>query len=402
MVEQQIQALTKSTTLTTKIPPLAFQNYPVNIYLRIYPKPKNMGYELEILAEGIAQRSYINMLPHDLESLNKLLQKDLYSITRTNLAEQQPTAEELKNQIYALAKVGNYAFKKVFGHSDAVTCQAIQDAFALSQQASIQIVSDQFFLPWELIYPVTLDKPLSYDNFWGMKHIISRVIPQDNRPGAFVSPNIECNKNITKLGLLTYRGLTGVVEKEIYFFKKLQNEGKISLFEMRPLDLNQKIEELKEFKDFWNHCFHLAHFACHAFYLADSPDESYILLSDDFPITLMDMEVSEITIKAHPLIIMNACETGNLNPLYTSNFAAKFLEYGARGVVATECAVPDDFAADFSEQLYGHLLTGKSLGESLLTTRRYFLEKYNNPSGLLYSMYAPPSIRLVQIGECHD
>ena len=95
---------------------------------------------------------------------------------------------------------------------------------------------------------------------------------------------------------------------------------------------------------------------------------------------------------------MNACETGNLNPLYTSYFAKAFLKCGARGVVATECAVPDAFAADFAEQLYTHLLAGEPLGESLLAARRYFLENYHNPSGLLYSMYAPPTIRLLQAG----
>jgi hypothetical protein len=91
---------------------------------------------------------------------------------------------------------------------------------------------------------------------------------------------------------------------------------------------------------------------------------------------------------------MNACETGNLNPLYTSYFAKFFLDREARGVVATECTVPDSFAADFTEQLYNHLLVGKTLGESLLATRKHFLDEYHNPSGLLYSMYAPPSTRL--------
>jgi len=81
----------------------------------------------------------------------------------------------------------------------------------------------------------------------------------------------------------------------------------------------------------------------------------------------------------------------NSSPLYSSIA-------GCGAVVATECAVPDAFAAEFAEQLYTHLLAGEQLGESLLATRRYFLEKYHNPSGLLYSMYAPPSIRLAQIG----
>ena len=96
---------------------------------------------------------------------------------------------------------------------------------------------------------------------------------------------------------------------------------------------------------------------------------------------------------------MNACETGNLNPLYTSRFVAAFMRAGALGVVATECALPDIFAARFAKKLYLYLLKGKPLGASLLATRQYFLKKYHNPSGLLYSMYAAPSIKIVRIRE---
>jgi CHAT domain-containing protein len=125
---------------------------------------------------------------------------------------------------------------------------------------------------------------------------------------------------------------------------------------------------------------------------------SHLLLSDEFHISIMDLVNYEVTMSDHPLLFMNACETGNLNPLFTSYFAAAFLDHGVRGVVATECTVPDAFAADFAERLYTHLLAGERLGTSLLATRRYFLEKYSNPTGLLYSMYAPQSLRLAVKG----
>ena len=84
-------------------------------------------------------------------------------------------------------------------------------------------------------------------------------------------------------------------------------------------------------------------------------------------------------------------------------FVKSFLEYGARGVIATECAVPDTFAADFSRKFYEHFLEKKQpLGESLLATRQHFLRKEKNPSGLLYSMYAPPDIQLVKRQEIND
>jgi hypothetical protein len=198
------------------------------------------------------------------------------------------------------------------------------------------------------------------------------------------------------LGLLTYTELPGVSTGEIPFFDRLHSDNKLHLFKLRSLDPCKKQDEFKEFKTFWSNELDLAHFACHAVYEDGSPHRSHLILSQEFPITLMDMEVYGIVTNNHPLIIMNACETGNLNPLYTSHFAAAFLKYGARGVVATECAVPDDFAARFAEQLYTRLLAGEPLGESLLATRRYFWEEHNDPSGLLYSMYAAPNIRLVR------
>jgi hypothetical protein len=385
---------TRSIQAIAEIPSLAFQDYPVDIHLRIYREGARYG--LDIFAVGQMQRMPIEMSPQDLERLNKLLQKAIGAVATENAEDWLPTAVELKEQLTPLAEAGYYAFRQVFGHHDALA--AVRQLLTLSPNISIQVASEDFFLPWELIYPVNPNKSLSYRHFWGINHIISRIIVQAARPGAFVSPVIPVPVR-PNLGLLTYCGLPYVVEKEIPFFEKLDEDGKIALFKLRPLDPGKKQEEFEEFKRFWNGTLNLAHVACHAFYEYESPSLSRILLSDEFPVTLMDMEVCGITINGHPLVIMNACETGNLNPLYTSYFAAAFLKYGARGVVATECTVPDAFAADFAEKLYTELLTGRTLGESLLATRRYFLSKYHNPSGLLYSMYAPPSIRLAKAGE---
>ena len=376
----------------TGLPPLAYQDHPVDIHIRIYQDGARYGADL--LAVGSSQRVPIEMSPQDLAVLNRQLQDTMQTITTGNAGEGKPAAES-KVQLRFLAEVGNYAFRRVFSHHDART--AIRELVELSQHISIQVASEDFFLPWELVYPFSPEKP-SYEHFWGMNYIISRVIVQEARPGAFVSPIIPVT-DCPKLGLLTYCRLPSVAEKEIPFFEKLHSDGKIALVKLRALDPGKRREEFKEFKTFWAESLDLAHFACHAFYEDELPDLSYILLSDEFPITLMDMEVNDIVINGHPLVILNACETGNLKPLYTSFFAGALLKYGARGVVATECAVPDDFAADFAQRLYAHLLAGEPLGESLLATRRYFLEEYQNPSGLLYSMYAPPSIRLAQVGE---
>ncbi|MEM8719034.1 MAG: CHAT domain-containing protein [Cyanobacteria bacterium P01_G01_bin.39] len=382
------------TEKTTRIPPTKYHNYPVDIYLRIYPQGKR--YALEILGTPIPIRSSINMTSQDLAELNEQLQQAIDEIARNNQQE-APTEKELVN----LSKVGHRAFVRVFSDSDART--AIKEFISSNPEVSIQVVSEDFFLPWELIYPTSLYKPFSCDHFWGMNYLISRTIIQDARSGAFVSPEISFN-TCPKLGMLLYSGLPSVDKKEVPFFKQLDANGQLKLIQLRSLDPDpDKMEtEFQEFGNFWRESFDLAHFACHAAYDSSSPNSSSILLSEEFQIPLSDMDTYEIKIDGHPLIIMNACETGNCNPLYTSNFATAFLKYGARGVVATECNVPDDFAADFAKKLYNHLLAGEPLGKSLLAARRYFWQNHKNPSGLLYSMYAPPSIRLVKAGGSNE
>ena len=378
------QMLGNRQPTVTVMPPVDFQEPRVNVSIRIRQVSSHFEVEINHIPYPI------ELLPHDLEPLNRQIQEAMESVASESMDEIETMA-----RLRTLAEAGHYAYTQVFGHSLVRT--AIEKLLARSLRVHIDVASESFFLPWELLYPCGLDETLSFEHFWGMKYIISRTIVQRERPGSFVSDQIPFAGK-PRFGLLTYSALEHVREKEIPFFENLEAGGKIALFMLRPLDPGKRYEELEEFRAFWRNSLNVGHFACHAVYHEEFPDQSYLLLSDEFRVTLRDLEVYKIRLDGYPLIMMNACETGNLNPLYTANFAAVLLKHGARGVVATECAVPDAFAAGFAEQLYTHLLAGKPLGESLLATRRYFLESHHNPSGLLYSMYAPPSIRLVKTG----
>jgi len=176
----------------------------------------------------------------------------------------------------------------------------------------------------------------------------------------------------------------------------LHAQRAILLFRLRPLDPHpqKRLSEIQAFNGFWKKKLNLAHVACHA--VAEvSPSDSYIELSKGFCISLQDMTVYKLQINNAPLIVLNGCHTGNIDPLYVSNIAGKFIESGARGVIATECAVPDELAAEFTEQLYIRLLSGEELGASLITARWHLLKNGSSPpTGLMYALYAPPHFRL--------
>jgi len=368
-----------------------FHDDPVTVTLMIYSRDKGNRFDMDILVSGQKEeRLPIAMTSKDLEELNRWLRARMNKVIRNFINRESISPEDAQADFVKLANIGRHAFTEVFSATRAQ--RAMLDVLSFSDQIIFEINSEDFSMPWELLYPEPLGKDPSYEKFWGMKHIISRVINKEGR--RFISPRIRI-ESLPVLGLLAYSNLPGVAQHEIPFFEQLKMAGKIKLFKMPPLDPEpeKRDGELDKFKKFWNRKFHIAHFACHACGREEPHFDSFIQLSNGIRITLLELKEAEIIIKEHPLVILNACETGRLSSMNTRDFAGDFIRYGARGVVATEHAVPDVLASEFTKELYSHLLEGKKLGESILETRRELLRR-GNPLGLLYSIYAPPATKL--------
>jgi hypothetical protein len=366
-----------------------FRDDPVTVTLMIYGRERGNRFDMDILISGQRkERLPIAMTLEDLNELNELLRKRMNKVIVDYVNKNK---QDLAADLAALANTGKFAFGEVF--SDPQAQRAMLDLSKISDNIIFEINSDDFSLPWELLYyPEASPAPPSFNKFWGMKHIISRVINRENRP--FVSPKIEVHTR-PRLGLLAYSELTGVSDLEIPFFEQLKKDGKIRLVKMPSLDPTpaKKDIELDKFKKFWDRKFNIAHFACHASTKGKPSVESFIQLSNGICITLLDLKQAEITIREYPLVILNACETAQLCSMNTRYFAGDFIKYGARGVVATEHAVPDQLAFEFTREIYGYLLDGMDLGKSIFETRKQLL-KHGNPIGLMYSLYAPPATRI--------
>jgi hypothetical protein len=364
--------------------PLSFMdNFPVHVQLRILSKGGE--YEADISAEwGMFHRFRIGLRPHDVDELNLELQQAIEQLVGS--FEEQDTYKEALSR---LAYKGNFAFKRIF--AEGIPRETVRKA--LKKDATIQIPSEDFFIPWELLYDGPLGTQVNISCFWGMQYIVSRALIQEARPGDLSSPIIQ--SPCPRIGFIAYSELKHVVEKEIPALKALHEQKRISLLLLRPLKIDQRYEELEYLGRFLREEeLQIVHLACHA-RERRSKSQSYLLVSDNFDISIEDFGVQEFVIKHNPFIILNACLTGTISPLYTSNWAALFWGRGARGVLATELHVPDWFAATFVEELYKHFLSGKPIGEALLATRRYFWEQQQNPLGLAYALYSSPSIRIV-------
>jgi CHAT domain-containing protein len=362
---------------TKETPPIYQHDQNIDIHIDIHDSGRK--YEMDLTGAGRRLRRKVDMLPEDLYQLNEGLREVFQEVVESGGDNPELITE--------LAEAGYDAFLKVF------EARAMREGFKTllshSQNTTIEITTNDFFLPWELLYTESTQKPISVENFLGANYVISRIIDSDET--AFYSPYI--TQPTPRIGLLTNGDLRYVRIREIPFFHKLSQESKIMLWELGILNATDRQEGMRLFELFLTSPLDIAHFACHAF-SGKKHDLSNMVLSDQFEITLGDLRtLLELKMSDNPIVVLNACGTGNINSKHASFFAKEFLRFGARGVIATDCQVPDLFAAEFSEIFYSEFLDGTPIGKALFKTRRYFLEKSNDLTVLIYSMYADPNIK---------
>lgn len=355
---------------------------------------------------------------NDLRHLNLRIQKEIKNIVipMEYGSWQRDDRQTQYNRFFLLAKAGHRLFSEIFQDSDLKeNIQWLLERFG-GEQLLIEVDSEDFFVPWELIFPVRPEElpegQFAYDRFWGFRYIISRTIPSSGFSQSLLrEEEIEVDQKPV-IGLLTDISLPKVKDREIPFFERLASHGLVELKPMRHLDPGNIRAGLERLVAFLGENLDVVHFACHASYNDEDHLNSYIQLTRDFRVTLNDIH-NEVSTPNGPLVVLNACETGAIDSLYSDFFALEIFDWGARGVVATECVVPDTFAAEFSKRLYELWLKEnmkRSLGEALIEARKHFLIEVgssgadvelspdSNPAGLLYALYGLPDLRLVAKG----
>jgi hypothetical protein len=146
----------------------------------------------------------------------------------------------------------------------------------------------------------------------------------------------------------------------------------------------------------------VVHFACHCVNPGRSgASRAYLQLKINQQEIQLSLGKFNVLARRHrgfrtrPFVFLNACESSTpLHILQSLNLPTTLLHFGAGGVIATACTIPDNFASAFATKFY-EFLFDKPLknryayvGEVLLETRKHFMTRYNNPLGLAYGLYA--------------
>jgi hypothetical protein len=386
LLRQQAEELAQAAYLKAQRDP------DVDCYLHLVRQGNKYGGEL--IASSETQSIQVDLGQEELGELVKEIRRELVTTAQGVGLDAAEAQHHFNDCLPHLARLGYYAFQQIFKQRGFF--EKLQEQILRKQILSIQIATDSFFFPWELLYPVNPADNLNYENFWGLNYEISRLIVQNLRHQPAGAKGCRSNGRPV-VGAFFDRRFDDVRNQEIPFFLKLKDAGKLDLFELIPSsEMLNGPEILKTFKDFFARDFDLIHFACHTSYEESFAANSRINITDNLYLKLIEIESQDMAISGSPLIVINGSDGGNLDPLRPSGFAATFLKYGALAVIATQSVMSSITATAFTQELYTRLLAGDTLGTSLLEARKAVWSKCRNPMVLSYSLYGPPSFRLIQ------
>jgi hypothetical protein len=215
---------------------------------------------------------------------------------------------------------------------------------------TIQIVTDEPYVPWELMRVANPGGPPGEGaEFLSIRHSVGRWI-------ADASCHLDQTIAVERLAVLAsdYVGtdtepkLPWVNEERRYLSEKFGAKP----YPLRANDVLDFLEKPGQPAP------DAAHFACHGRMYVDTPSESCLVLEDDSrgftPQVVSRQEVRQGFGSMHPFVFLNACQVGGAGRTLTlvAGFPAAFLQAGASAVVCPLWTVMDERAQKVTTEFY--------------------------------------------------
>jgi hypothetical protein len=255
--------------------------------------------------------------------------------------------------------------------------------------SSIQVISDNPILPWELMRPVRPDGT-GRQQFLGLHfkiarwHIRSEALPRPPQVVALstlavIAPNYEGAQALPAMS------------------DELKSLSSLPEFIAIGGDY-QSVRGLAT---------HLPngiiHFAGHGATRTQDGVPQFLILLQDVELAPSTWQaLISVRPETHPLFFFNACEVGEVQEFINEveGWAPALLDSGASGYIGALWPISDRVAAQFASDFYGGIAAGLHIGtvdvaELLAATRLSVYQKTNDPTALAYVLYGDPELVLV-------
>jgi hypothetical protein len=240
-------------------------------------------------------------------------------------------------------------------------------------------------VPWALMYLTERfdAAPLAWENFIGMRHVVEQI-PMAEISAVPPAVTIASDPQLSVRALFNDTIDESMPSKPVAEQRRYWGARGVTLSEGTMVEDLVKVALAKDATD------KVIYLYCHAEASAKDSDDSRLIYTGSKSVSLGQLSVFapiEDVLESHPLVFINACESGELTPNFYDGFVPYFLAKGARGVIGTECKTPGLFASEWAKAFFDELFAGKSLGQVVLELRKRFLAEHNNPLGLLYGVH---------------
>lgn len=346
--------------------------------LRIYERQEGKScyyeYELEAREIGILDTYTSPRITGDRAKYVARLYEEIENLWETSGEDPKQMNDELRS-------FGASLFTKLFPEPlQRILCDNVK------KFTSIQILSTEPFIPWELILIREPGKAIKRtDKFLGELGLIRWLhgwIDTEKLKIAagranYVVPRYTEDDDQLPAG-----------EEEVGYLKEKFNATEIAPDPTKVLDLLKKPGS-----------FDLLHFCCHGGADTVDIDNSRLMLmkkkTGNKPAYLTQTSVEACGMigkdDSRPIIVLNACETGRLGGSLTGygGFAKAFLKAGAGMFVGALWSVEDNAAVLFLKTLYDALLEGKTLSDATIEARRITAGQ-DSSTAIAYTVYGHP------------
>lgn len=136
------------------------------------------------------------------------------------------------------------------------------------------------------------------------------------------------------------------------------------------------------------------HFTGHGMALSDDPNAWGLLLEDHRKLTSYDVRTAHEIRTTRPLVFANACSSGRGGPglTRTGGLGRTFVEAGAGAYVGSHWTIFDASSFVFCRSFYESFLAGLPLGEAVRRARLVVRERFpGDPGWLAYTVFGHPS-----------
>lgn len=290
-----------------------------------------------------------------------------------------------------IARMGYDLYQALFLAADRQLKQGLEQVSALlkDSEQTVSFVSDNLLIPWSMLYLPGPNEDIddanwrwSFEGFLGYKHRVEQTLHERPRGWSHrvafadrVCVGVYADTRLNKMRVPVLAPVLDVLEG-------------MKMSELMHLDLCTDRPTLKKALESDRHGDHLMYFICHG-YSATATEQAHVKLSDGVPIYASDFAIwlGQKELEQNPVIFVMACQGGQLASMLHTSFGLWFLKMGGNCLVGPQIDIPPDFAQEYSKRFLEEAVAGRRIGDVVVDLCRSFADKYNNPLGLVISLY---------------